>query len=79
MSELLLTEAEVHERLGLRTLNPIVVPSKAPKVNLRRLKFGGQTYLRRADVVSLLRAESEQLGGDPILDKLARLLVEVTT
>lgn len=79
MNDIILTEAEVRERIGLRTLDPLVVPSRARRVNLRRFKLGNTTFLHRGDILKLLTTESEQLGGDPVLDKLASLIMEVTS
>lgn len=66
----------IHERLGLRTLKPLAMPQS---VSLRRLTVSGATYLNRRDVVKLLRAESEALGGDLVLDRLAKVIMEATT
>lgn len=77
--ETVIPEWEVYERLGFRTLTPLVVPSKAPKVNLRRIRFGGEVYLSRSDLFRLMRAESELLGGDTVLDRLREAIREVTS
>jgi hypothetical protein len=77
--ERLISESAIHERLGLRTLDPLVIPSKARRVNLRRFKVGSAVYLSRSDVCTMLRTESEALGGDQVLDRLADLIMEVTT
>lgn len=77
--EHLVPEAQIHERLGLRTLTPLVVPGRTAKVNLRRFKLNGTTFLHRGDIVRLLRSESEALGGDPVLDRLADLIKDVTS
>lgn len=71
----LVPEGLIHERLGLRTLKPLAMPQS---VSLRRLKMNGATYLHRRDVVKLLRAESEALGGDLVLDRLAKVIMEAT-
>lgn len=71
----LVPEGLIHERLGLRTLKPLAMPQQ---VNLRRLKLNGAVYLNRRDVVTLLRAESEALGGDLVLDRLAKVIMEAT-
>lgn len=78
MKDVLVPEQAIHERLGLRTLQPVWV-GKGPKVNLRRFNLNGSTYINRADVVKLLRSESEALGGDPVLDGLADTILKVTT
>lgn len=78
VKETIIPQGEVFERLGFRTLTPFVVPSKAPRVNLRRVKFNGGTYINRADLFRLMKMESEALGGDTVLDRLREAIREVT-
>lgn len=79
MNETVVTEAQIQERLGIRMFDPIVIPGRTARVNLRRLNLSGSVFLNRADVVKLLRTESQTLGGDQVLDRLADLIMEVTT
>lgn len=79
MAETVVTEAQISERLGIRLFEPIVVPGRTAQVNLRRFKMGNAVFLNRTDVVKLLRTESQSLGGDQVLDRLADLIMEVTT
>lgn len=79
MKETLLPESLVHERLGLRTLTPFTIPGRGPRVNLRRFKLNESVFIHRGDMVKLLRSESQSLGGDQVLDRLADLIMEVTT
>lgn len=79
VKDLLVPEGQIHERLGLRVVKPVVAGMSGPRVNLRRFNLNGTTYLRRADIVNLLKSESESLGGDPVLDRIADLILKVTT
>jgi hypothetical protein len=74
----LVAEAAIHERLGLRVVHPVFAGSLARRVNLQRFNLNGTIYLRRADIVNLLKTESEALGGDPVLDRLADTILKVT-
>lgn len=79
MGEVLIPESQIHERLGLRMFKPLAIPGRTPKVNLRRFTINQTVFIHRGDVVKLLRTESQTLGGDQVLDRLAELIMEVTT
>lgn len=74
MSERLVPEGAVHERLGIRT--PTLV--RTSKFNFVKLKAMGGTWLRRDQVIEFLRMEEEAVGGDPMLRRLIKVLEEGT-
>lgn len=79
MHEQLVPEGLIHERLGLRHLRPALTVAGKTRVNIRRVRVNNALYLSRSDLIKLLRSESQALGGDTVLDRLANVIMEVTT
>lgn len=78
MAEVVLPSGAVHERLGIA--RPSVSTLETPRrrnVNIMKFRGMGAVWLRRSDVLRVLRAEAENTGS-PIVAALVKALEEGT-
>lgn len=71
--ELVLPTGAIYERLGLKRGGLV----KTRTINIPRLRFAGQVWLRRDKLLEAMKAEYEATE-DPILAKFMRVLEEGT-